>query len=300
MALKKSNNFMAKKIAPSELVLNPNGTIYHLEIDSCNLADTIILVGDPNRVTMVSAHFDTITFRHQNREMVTHTGTFQGKEISVISTGMGAGCIDIVINEIDALANFDLATATPKEQLKSLQLVRIGTCGILQPEIPIGSAIASQYAIGLDGLYHYYTTELQEGEEEAIASAFVQQLHWPAFFATPYCIEASAPLLHKVAHDMHRGITCTALGFFGPQGRLLRTHITQTQMSEKLAQFHYNHLKIANLEMESAPIYGLANLLGHDALTVCLGVANRTTQEFLTDYKSKMNDLIKTVLARLV
>ncbi len=290
---------MKNQIPSSELALNSAGNIYHLGINGTHIADKIILVGDPKRVAMVASFFDTIDFTHENREIKTCTGTFNGVPITVISTGMGVGCIDIVVSELDTIANIDLRSREIKDEHRRHQLVRIGTCGILQPELPIGSVIASRYGLGLDGLMSHYSEGAKGIEAKNIENAFADQLHWKSPLAAPYCYSASAMLLEKIAFDMHQSITCTALGFFGPQGRQLRAAIQREQLTSELCNFQYKDLKIGNLEMECAPIFGLANLLQHDALTVCLGVANRVTHEFMSDYSKEMEQLIKTVLIRI-
>ncbi len=283
------------KIAESELVLNSDGTIYHLAISKDDIADTIILVGDPERVKLVSSFFDVVTFTHSNREMNIHTGTYNGKPISVMSTGMGIGCIDIVVSELDALANIDLKTSTVNEKHRKLQLIRIGTCGVLDENIPVGSFIAGKFALGLDGLLHSYVAHEKSEACQAIEQKVVKELDWHSPKAAPYCFESSQSLLEKVAFDMVQGITVTAAGFFGPQGRTLRAQCETADLPEQLAR----KVGATNLEMECAPLYGLASILGHDALTVCLGVANRAKKEFLQDYHGKMKQLIETILIRL-
>lgn len=284
-------------IRPSELPLGSPQCIYHLNLTPEQIGDIIILVGDPGRVNMISEKFDSVTVKVQNRELVTHTGLYHNKKLSVISTGMGADNIDIVINELDALANIDLATGKVKADHTSLTIVRIGTCGILQPDIPLHSFIVSENALGLDGVLNYY--KHFDMSDELISSAFIEQAQWNTTFPYPYSFPADTDLLNKIGHDMVHGITATAPGFFGPQGRELRAPLAFPDYIEQLASFRYNGKRIVNLEMECSAIYGLSKILGHKALTCCLGIANRVTNEFSTDYKKAMGEFIDVVLQRI-
>ena len=285
------------KIKASELPLQPNGAIYHLNLHPEELADIIILVGDPKRVENISSRFDSIEVRRQNRELTAHTGLLKNKPISVISTGMGTDNIDIVLTELDALANIDFKTMEVKQEKRTLKMVRIGTCGILQPDIPIESFIASEYSIGLDGLLHFYKHKNVCDEE--MTNAFIAHTEWHEQLPYPYAVPADENLLQQIAHDMHRGITASAPGFYGPQGREVRAMLRFPSLNEKIESFEYNQKKILNLEMESSAIYGLGRLLGHKTLTCCLGIANRITKEFSSDYHRAMDKLIDTVVERI-
>jgi len=286
------------KIAPSEMPLQPNGAVFHLDLYPDELADTVILVGDPSRVPIVSAKFDFIEVKKQNREMVTHTGLYKNKRISVLSTGMGIGNLDIVINELDALVNIDLQKRMPKETHKSLHLIRLGTCGGLQPDIEVNTCIASSYSLGLDGLIHYYKHDLLLSEEK-IVSDFITKTEWNTNLPRPYAISASDALLEKVAFDMRKGITITASGFYAPQCRVLRLPLGINNFTEKLLNVQSKGLFFTNLEMESSALYGLGKLLGHKVLTVCVVIANRPNKTFSKDYHPTMDKLIDTVLERI-
>ena len=288
---------MAKQIPASELPLQSDGAIYHLNLHPEELADNVILVGDPGRVSMISDLFDTGDIRKQNRELITHTGTFKGKRISVISTGMGTDNIDIVLTELDAVANIDLATRTVKEEHRSLNLVRIGTSGALNPNIECGSFVASAYGFGIDGVLRFYETGNLIRED--IVEAFVRHTGWDRTLPYPYCTAASPELLARIAHDMTKGITVSAPGFFGPQGRDVRAGLKYPDLNQKIETFAYQGAAITNMEMECSAIYGLGNLLGHHALTVCLIIANRVTCKFLDSYHERMEELSRVVLERI-
>ena len=286
------------RIKASELPLQPNGAIYHLNLHPEELADTIILVGDPKRVENISSRFDSIEVRHQNRELTAHTGLLKNKPISVISTGMGTDNIDIVLTELDALANIDFKTMEVKPEKRILKMVRIGTCGILQPDIPIESFIASEYSIGLDGLLQFYKHDNVCDEEMALA--FTAHTEWHEQLPFPYAVQADQGLLQQIAYDMHLGITASAPGFYGPQGREVRAQLRFPSLKQKIESFCYNEKKMLNLEMESSAIYGLGKLFGHKTLTCCLGIANRVTNEFSADYHKAMDRLIDTVMGRII
>ena len=288
---------MAKQIPASELPLQSDGAIYHLNLHPEELADNVILVGDPGRVSMISDLFDTVDIRKQNRELITHTGTFKGKRISVISTGMGTDNIDIVLTELDAVANIDLDTRTVKEEHRSLNLVRIGTSGALNPNIECGSFVASAYGFGIDGVLRFYETGNLIRED--IVEAFVRHTGWDRTLPYPYCTAASPELLARIAHDMTKGITVSAPGFFGPQGRDVRAGLKYPDLNQKIETFAYQGAAITNMEMECSAIYGLGNLLGHHALTVCLIIANRVTCKFLDSYHERMEELSRVVLERI-
>lgn len=285
------------QIPVSELPKQPNGAIYHLGLFPEEIADDIILVGDPGRVEKISDRFDKVELKRQNRELITHTGMKNGKRLSVISTGMGTDNIDIVLTELDALANVDLEKMEVKNEHKSLNLIRIGTSGALQAEIDTGSFVASAYGLGIDGVLQFYKNN---GDfEDDLVEAFVKQTDWNEKLPYPYCTAASQQLLDKVAHDFYQGITVSAPGFFGPQGRSVRAPLMYPELNQKIEEFSFNGKSITNMEMECSAIYGLSKVLGHNPLTVCLIVANRVTYGSAFDYHTMMNKLIDTVLERL-
>jgi len=288
---------MTKQIPASELPLQNDGAIYHLNLHPEELADNVILVGDPGRVSMLSAMFDTVEVRKQNRELITHTGTYKGKRISVISTGMGTDNIDIVLTELDALVNIDLATRTVKESHHTLNLVRIGTSGALRPEIECGTFVASEYGLGIDGVLRFYDT----GDliREDLVEAFVRHTGWDGTLPYPYFTPASPELLTRIAHDMTKGVTVSAPGFFGPQGREVRIRVKYPELNKKIETFEYQGNVITNMEMECSALYGLGNILGHHPLTICLIIANRVTGQFLDSYHDRMEMLCRTVLDRI-
>ncbi|MDR2971705.1 MAG: nucleoside phosphorylase [Bacteroidales bacterium] len=285
------------KIPSSELPLQPNGAIYHIGIHPENLSDKIILVGDPGRVEKISDKFESVDFKHSHRELTTHTGWYKNKRISVISTGMGTDNIDIVLTELDALANVDLCKMERKTEHKILSMVRIGTCGSIQKDIPAGSCIAAKHGFGFDGLLQFY--EHDSSEYEDFVAHFVKFTGWGERLPYPYCYSADKMLLDTIAFDMVQGITASAPGFFGPQGRYVRAPLAFPMLNKKIEEFDYKNHKITNLEMECSAIYGLGNLLGHRTLTVCLAIANRVTHQFLKDYQQQMDLLISKVLDRI-
>ena len=285
------------KIPSSELPLQPNGAIYHIGIHPENLSDKIILVGDPGRVETISNKFDTIEFKHSHRELTTHTGYYKNKRLTVLSTGMGTDNIDIVMTELDALANVDLQKMEVKPEHQTLTMVRIGTCGAIQKDIPVGAFIASQKGFGFDGLLQFYKHNSDEYEE--LVEHFVQFTGWGKRLPYPYCYPADETLLNTIAFDMIQGITASAPGFFGPQGRLVRAELALQHLNKKIEKFEYQGDKITNLEMECSAIYGLGNMLGHKTLTVCLAIANRVTHHFLKEYNISMDMLITKVLDRI-
>ena len=287
---------MKNQIPASELPLQADGAIYHLNLHSEELADNVVLVGDPGRVGILSAMFDTVEVRKQNRELITHTGMYQGKRISVISTGMGTDNIDIVLTELDAVANIDLKTRTVKDEHRTLNLVRIGTSGALNPNIECGSFVASSYGFGIDGVLRFYDSG--EFIREDIVDAFVRHTGWSSELPYPYCTPASPELLDRIGHDMAKGVTISAPGFFGPQGREVRAKLHYPELNRLIESFEYQGNAITNMEMECSAIYGLGNLLGHRPLTVCLIIANRVTGKFLDSYHDRMETLCRTVLER--
>ncbi len=285
----------------SELIINPDGSVFHLHVRPEDLADKVILVGDPGRVELVASHFDTKECNIESREFHTITGTYNGKRIMVTSTGIGCDNIDIVMNEIDALANIDFNTRTEKEKIRQLDIVRIGTCGGLQPYTPVGTFICSEKSIGFDGLLNFY-----EGRNAvcdfAMERALLNHLGWTGNMCAPapYIIDADSELVERIADkDMVRGVTIACGGFFGPQGRQLRIPLTDPKQNEKIEKFEYNGLKITNFEMESSALAGLARLMGHKATTCCMVIANRVAKEANTGYKNQIDDLIKIVLNRI-
>lgn len=283
----------------SELILNPDGSIYHLNLLPEQLAGTIITVGDPDRVSQVTKYFDSVEFQTQKREFHTQTGIYKGKRISVISTGIGTDNIDIVFNELDALVNIDFNTRSIKKHLQSLQIIRIGTTGSIQADIPIDSFLMSETAIGLDNLLHFYKCEKFINKD--IAEAFIKQMNWANTKATPYVINASTLLQEKLhSETIFKGITATNCGFYGPQGRALRLALPDPEMNAKLANFNYNTQKVTNLEMETSGIYGMSKLLGHEALSMNLVVANRANGTFSEKADKKMDELIEYCLNKLV
>lgn len=284
------------KIPASELPQQKDGAIYHLNLHSNELADNIVLVGDPGRVAMISSLFDTMEVQKQNRELITHTGTYKGKRISVISTGMGTDNIDIVLNELDAVANIDLATREVKAEHRALNMVRIGTSGALQSDIECGSFVASAYGFGIDGVLQFY--DYGDVNDEAFVNAFIQHTGWNERLPHPYCTPASQELLNRIAFDMRQGVTVSAPGFFGPQGRQVRAQLKYPELNRKIESFNMNGRVITNMEMECSAIYGLGNVLGHNPLTVCLIIANRVTGKFLDSYHDRMLELCTTVLDR--
>lgn len=285
----------------SELIINPDGSVFHLHVRPEDLADKVILVGDPGRVELVASHFDTKECNIESREFHTITGTYNGKRIMVTSTGIGCDNIDIVMNEIDALANIDFNTRTEKEKIRQLDIVRIGTCGGLQPYTPVGTFICSEKSIGFDGLLNFY-----EGRNAvcdlAMERALLNHLGWTGNMCAPapYIIDADSELVERIADkDMVRGVTIACGGFFGPQGRQLRIPLTDPKQNEKIEKFEYNGSKITNFEMESSALAGLARLMGHKATTCCMVIANRVAKEANTGYKNQIDDLIKIVLNRI-
>jgi len=291
---------MTKKVFPeSELIINNDGSVFHLHLKPEQLADRVILVGDPGRVETVAAHFENRECEVASREFHTITGTYQGKRITVQSTGIGCDNIDIVMNELDALANIDFNTRTVKDHLRQLTLVRIGTCGGLQPNTPTSTYIASEKSIGFDGLLNFYAGR-NNVCDLAFEKAFKEHMNWNPLLCAPYVIDADKELLERVAaNDMVRGVTIACGGFFGPQGRELRIPLADPKQNEKVEAFEYNGLRITNFEMESSALAGLARLLGHKAMTCCMVIANRYAQKMNTEYKGTIDGLIKLVLDRI-
>ena len=292
---------MKKYFAPSELLINEDGSIFHLHVKPEWLADKVILVGDPGRVSLVASHFENKECEVESREFHTITGTYQGKRITVVSTGIGCDNIDIVMNELDALANINFQTRQEYETFRQLQLVRIGTCGGLQPNTPVGTFVCSVKSIGFDGLLNFYAGR-NAVCDLPLERAFLNHMGWTGNLCAPYpyVIDADAELVERIAStDMVRGVTIAAGGFFGPQGRELRIPLADPHQNEKIESFEYQGLHITNFEMESSALAGLSHLMGHKATTVCMVIANRLIKEANTGYKNTIDNLIKTVLNRI-
>jgi len=289
------NEISAAPIAGSELILTARNTIYHLDLEPGHIAPTIITVGDPGRVAAVSKYFDHITHRAQHREFVTHTGYIGSKHISVVSTGIGPDNIDIVLNELDALVNIDFSTRTINKDHTILYIIRLGTCGALQADIPVDSMIASTHALGLDNLMHYYVTG-NTPEELSILSDFNTHTNLGSIQVTPYITEASADLLSLFGDDYIKGITATCPGFYGPQGRILRAPVAFTDLPGKLTGFSSGRHRISNFEMETAAIYGLGRVLGHRCLSISTVVANRVAKTFSADGNKAVENMIERSL----
>ena len=287
------------RIAESEMIINSRGAIYHLDVRPEELADTIIVVGDPDRVKKVSVHFDNIEHKLQHREFITHTGYIGKKRLSVTSTGIGPDNIDIAVNELDALANIDFNTREIKADFKKLQIIRFGTSGSLQADIPVDSFVASTHGLGLDNLLNYYAYT-KSADEKGMADAFIEQTGLKIEVTNPYAFGGSAMLLGKFGAAFHKGITVTCPGFYGPQGRILRLGLSSPGLINKLTDFRFNSHRITNFEMETSAIYGLGRLMGHECLSVNAIVANRVVQEFSKDSNAAVESLIKQALEALV
>lgn len=285
-------------IAASELILNPDGSVYHINLKPGQIANDIIFVGDQNRVEKITKHFDSIEFTTQKREFKTQTGTYKGKRITVMSTGIGPDNIDIVMNELDALVNVDLATRTVKKELTSLNIVRIGTSGSLQADIPCDSFVMSQYGLGLDNMLRSYL--IDEISETEIEEAFIQQTNWDMRKGRPYVIAGSKTLEQRLESDkIFKGFTGTAGGFYGPQGRIVRLGIQDPELNAKMDSFNFNGTRMTNLEMETGAIYGLGKLLGHNCLSLNAIIANRATGTFSEDPYKAVDELIECTLNKL-
>ncbi|MBK8493660.1 MAG: nucleoside phosphorylase [Chitinophagaceae bacterium] len=287
-----------QRIAESELIINSRGAIYHLDVRPEELAGTIIVVGDPERVKKVSIHFDKIEHRLQHREFITHTGYIGNKHVSVISTGIGPDNIDIVFNELDALANIDFETRTIKEKLAKLHIIRFGTSGSLQADIPVDSFVASTHGLGLDNLLNFYKYEKTAADQE-MANAFTEQTGLDIQITRPYAFSGSDLLLQKFGDQFHKGITVTCPGFFGPQGRVLRLGLSSPELVDRLTHFNFNNHRITNFEMETSAIYGLGKLMGHECLSINVIIANRVVKEFSKDSDAAVEKMIKKALEAL-
>lgn len=286
------------ELAPSELILNPDGSVYHLALRPEHLGDLIFVVGDPGRVARISAHFEKIDHQGQNREFVAHTGTYHGTRITALATGIGTDNIDIVLGELDALVNIDLEKRTPKKEHKALTIVRMGTCGALQEDIPCDDLVVSHSGLGLDNVLHYYAHE-QTDAELRILQAFLQHTEWPDNLPLPYLATGDEQLVERLGNGNHIGLTATAGGFYGPQGRQLRAVPSVGGLNEAFTSFKHEDLRLLNFEMETSALYGLSGLLGHRACTICTVVANRLRKEYSKDHNAAIDRMIAQVLERL-
>lgn len=286
-------------IKESELILNPDGSVYHLNLKPEHIADTVIFVGDQDRVAKISKHFDTIEFETQKREFKTHTGSYKGKRLTVMSTGIGPDNIDIVMNELDALVNIDLETRKPKQTLKSLNIVRVGTSGSLQSDVPVDSFVLSTHGLDLNGMLHFY--QIKDICNPELEDAFIKHTNWHKDKARPVII-GNSKFLEKFLDSpkVYKGVTATAGGFYGPQGRVLRLPLFDNDMNAKMDSFNHDGIKITNFEMETSVIYGLSKLLGHHACSLNAIIANRPNGTFSKDPKAAVEELIKFTLNKLV
>jgi uridine phosphorylase len=286
-------------IKPSELIINPDGSVFHLHLKPENIANTILLVGDPGRVEMISKYFDKIECHIQNREFITVTGWYKNRHLSVIATGIGTDNIDIVVNELDALANIDLKTREIKAETTSLNLIRIGTSGSLHADIPINSFVISKKSIGFDGLLNFYAGRNRIADLP-FEKAFIEYTGWDELLAKPYVVECSGTLFKTISgSETISGINISAPGFYGPQGRVLRLPLADAELNHKIESFRFEGQKITNYEMESSAIYGLSKLMGHKALTICAIIANRVTLEANENYQPVMKKLVEYILEKL-
>lgn len=290
---------MKEYFEASELIINDDGSVFHLHIKPKQLAHKIILVGDPGRVPVVASHFDTTECDISSREFRTITGVYQGKRVSIISTGIGCDNIDIVLNELDALANIDFKTRKLKKQTTTLELVRLGTCGGLQPNTPTGTYVVSQKSIGFDGLLNFYAGR-NHVCDLPFEAAFKKHMNWNPLLCAPYVIDNNAEMIKRINQgDMVNGVTISCGGFFGPQGRELRLPLADPEQNKKVESFEYNGFKVTNFEMESSALAGLSTLMGHKAMTVCMVIANRLAKEANADYKNTIDGLIEKVIDRI-
>lgn len=286
-------------IPESELIINADGSAFHLHLKPQQLADKVVLVGDPDRVSTVASYFDTKECEVSSREFHSITGTYKGKRITVVSHGIGTDNIDIVLNELDALANIDFATRTVKSAFKQLTLVRVGTSGGLQPFVPVGTYVAAEKSIGFDGVIYFYA-DTERIRDTRLEAELIKQLDWKLSGLLPYVVSADPALIEQIAGtDIVRGVTIAANGFYGPQGRELRLPLADPKLNEKIEAFDYNEQKITNFEMESSSLAGLAALMGHRAMTVCCIIAGRVDKNMNTSYKGSLTGLIEKVLERI-
>lgn len=289
-----------KSFEESELILTDNNRLYHINLNNDEIADTVIVVGDPNRVASISKYFSKIEVKSEHREFVAHTGYFNNKRITVLSTGIGTDNIDIVLTELDAAVNIDPITRTIKENKRQLNIIRLGTSGALQADIQVDDLVVSTYGIGLDGLLNFYRVNDNIYQHE-ISKAFIQHTQWPNTLPYPYCVEGSSSLIDKFKglNNVHFGITATAPGFYGPQGRQLRLTAALPDLNDKLTSFIFNDLRITNFEMETSALYGLGKALGHHCVTICVIIANRIIRQFTSNYSGSIEKLIQISLEKL-
>jgi uridine phosphorylase len=286
------------QFAETELILTPDKRVYHLQLKNEDIADTVILVGDQSRVAQISKYFSKIDFTTEHREFITHTGFYNGKRITVTSTGIGTDNIDIVLNELDAAVNINPETRTLNSNLRQLNIIRLGTSGSLQADIPVNGLVASTHGIGLDGLLNFYENWKSVNEDE-ISEHFIHHTKWLTNLPYPYCVKADENLLKNLAADCFKGITATAPGFYGPQGRQIRLKAAMPQLNDLLTSFVFQNQRITNFEMETSALYGLGKLLGHKCLTVCVIIANRATKEFTSDINNSVKILIENCLNKI-
>ena len=282
----------------TELILSSENRVYHINLRNEDIADDVIVVGDQNRVAQISSYFSKIDFKTEHREFITHTGTFNGKRITVLSTGIGTDNIDIVLNELDAAVNINLEKRELNPFHRKLSIIRLGTSGALQGDIPVNGLVASSHGIGLDGLLNFYDSWKTINENE-ISEEFIKHTNWQTNLPYPYCVAASELLLNKFKENLHIGITATAPGFYGPQGRQIRLKSSAPNLNELLTAFKLGDLRITNFEMETSALYGLGKLLNHNCLTVCVIIANRVRKEFTSDYQKSVQLLIENCLNKL-
>ncbi|HTN68727.1 MAG TPA: nucleoside phosphorylase [Dysgonamonadaceae bacterium] len=285
-------------IPESELIINPDGSVFHLHIKPEQLSDKIIMMGDPGRVTLTASFFDSIECDIQSREFHTVTGTYKGKRITALSHGIGTDNIDIVVTELDALANVDFETREVKKDFKELIMIRVGTSGGMQPHCPVGTFVVSEKSIGFDGLIHYYD-ESSSIREEEFELSFQKHVNWSPLHCTPYVVSADEGLVDQIGHDMIKGVTISAIGFYGPQGRHVRLPLADQELNSKIESFRFGDHSITNYEMESSALAGLSKMMGHKAMTVCSIIANRVALKSETNYQGSIEDLIKIVLDRI-
>jgi len=296
MKLSKYNQ--SGELAPSELILNADGSVYHLGLKNEHVKDDVIVVGDMARVDLIAKHFDRTIATIQNREFYTKVGVYGGKEITVMSTGIGTDNIDIAIQELDVAVNIDVAKRSFKEHKRSLNIIRIGTSGALQEDIPVDSFVAGKYGLGFDGLLNFYEAEYDKNEI-ALRDAFIFHSTYPSRLQKPYVVESDQDLRLKVGRGMTMGITATASGFYGPQARILRLGLKYDELHPTYSTFEWQDERITNFEMETSALYGLSSMLGHKAVTVCAVIANRQRREYSKDYKKTIGHLIETILDRI-
>jgi uridine phosphorylase len=282
----------------ADLMLNPDGSIYHLKLRPEDIPDLVLVSGDPARISLISDHFDKVEFKRHNREFVSHCGVLKGKRLLALSSGIGPDNIDIVMNELDALVNIDLNTGEPNPQRRTLTIVRIGTSGAIHADIPVGTMVTASHGMGMDGSLHYYR-RLVDVIDHDLTREFIRQTNWPAFLPMPYIIPGTSSLIQKLSAKGIMGITVTAGGFYGPQGRELRLRSAFPGMLEALARFSYKNYRIVNFEMETSSLYGLGAMLGHEVASICVLLANRATGEYSRTVQDEESKLISYVLEKM-